>query len=122
MPKPRKPKTTPREDVGNFPSDFPVPVHSRDYWEVTQKVITRYGITGMAAPSHEPHSNEARAQQIRELPGAALAAFCYPAELPGEMSRRAHYAEMNQKELEFQATFDPDAAAELQRRNGELPR
>lgn len=67
-------------------------------------------------------AGEARAQQIRELPGAELAAFCLPNELAGEISRRYYYGQMNPAQLEFQATFDPDAAAELKRRNGELQR
>ena len=77
---------------------------------------------GDALPSRKGVEGEARAAVIRELPGAELEAFCTPAELAGEVSRRWYFAQMNPKELEFQATFDLDAAAELKRRNGELPR
>lgn len=65
---------------------------------------------------------EARAKLIREMPGAELEAFCLPNELAGEHNRRDYMGKMNQKELEFQATFDPWAAVELARRNGEMPR
>lgn len=64
----------------------------------------------------------ARQKQIREMPGAELEAFCLPNELAGERNRRWYFGQMNQKELEFQATFDPWAAVELARRNGTLPR
>jgi hypothetical protein len=65
---------------------------------------------------------EAREKQIREMPAAELEAFCLPNELAGERNRRWYYGQMNQKELEFQATYEPWAAVELKRRNGELPR
>jgi len=96
-----------------------------------EKPVKGYGIHRESGHSHiydhpkGPVRNaaaEARAQQIRELPGAELEGFCVPSELPGEQSRRWYFGQMNQTELEFQATFDPDAAAELKRRNGELPR
>ncbi len=89
----------------------------------TQKWVTGPG--GISGPDHPParsYGNEVRAQQIRELPAADLAAFCYPAELPGELSRRAYWGQMDQTNLEFHATYDPDAAAEVKRRLGELPR
>lgn len=65
---------------------------------------------------------EAREKQIREMPGAELKDFCLPNELAGELNRRWYYGQMNQPELEFQATYEPWAAVELKRRNGELPR
>lgn len=77
---------------------------------------------GEANPSPKGVQGETRAAEIRALPGADLEAFCTPAELAGEITRRWYFAQMNPKELEFQATFDLDAAAELKRRNGELPR
>jgi len=83
---------------------------------------TTYGNRSASDHDARKAAGQARAQQIRELPGAELAAFCLPNELAGEINRRAYFAQMNPKDLEFQATFDPDAAAELKRRNGELPR
>lgn len=120
MAKSRKIKTASQSD--GFPSNFPVPVHTGDYWKRTQHIVNHAGITGWDAPDHEPHSDEARAEAIRALPGADLQAFCTPAELAGELSRRQYFAQMNQTELDFQSTFDPDAAAEAKRRTGVYPR
>ncbi len=64
----------------------------------------------------------AREKQIREMPADELEAFCLPNELATERNRRAYYSQMNPPELEYQATFNPWAAVELKRRNGELPR
>lgn len=70
--------------------------------------------------------NEPRNKRIREMTGAELDA-ARGGEIPeneyvGEVNNRIYWQEMNQKDLEFQATFDPWAAVELRRRNGELPR
>ncbi|TDA63902.1 MAG: hypothetical protein D9V45_12915 [Chloroflexi bacterium] len=119
MAKARKPRTS----TGSpFPSDIPVPVNSGDYWKFTQKIVTHNGITGWDAPSHEPHSDEARAKVIRELPAAELEAFCTPPELTSERSYRWLFEQMNQPELEKQAAYDPWAAVELARRNETMPR
>ena len=83
---------------------------------------TTYGNRAASGHDQRKAAGQARAQQIRELPGAELAAFCLPNELAGEISRRGYYGQMNPPQLEFQATYDPDAAVELKRRNGELPR
>lgn len=64
----------------------------------------------------------AREKQIREMPKAELAAFCLPNELAGELNRRQYYEQLNQPELEFQATYEPWAEVELARRNGTMPR
>ena len=70
--------------------------------------------------------NEPRNKRIREMTGDELEA-ARGGEIPeneyvGEVNKRHYWAAMNQKDLEFQATFDPWAAVELRRRNGELPR
>lgn len=76
----------------------------------------------MTAHDKRKARQQARGAEIRVLPASELTAVCTPGEMAGELNQRAYFAQMNQKELEFQATFDPDAAAELARRNGELPR
>lgn len=68
-----------------------------------------------------------RDQQIRELTAAELDEVLASGELlqneyVGEVNKRYYWAAMNQKDLLFQATFDPWAEAELRRRNGELGR
>lgn len=42
-------------------------------------------------------------------------------EYVGEVNKRQYWGEMNERDLEWQATFDPWAEAELKRRNGDLP-
>ncbi|TDA65934.1 MAG: hypothetical protein D9V45_03045 [Chloroflexi bacterium] len=64
----------------------------------------------------------ARAAEIRMIANSELPGFCSPNELAAERSRRAYWAEMDQTNLEMHATYDKDAAAEVARRNGELPR
>lgn len=70
--------------------------------------------------------NAARDQRIREMPrtelDAAKGGDVPENEYIGEVNQRAYWQGMNQKDLEFQATFDPYAEAELRRRKGELPR
>jgi len=63
---------------------------------------------------------------LRELSREALEK-ARGAEVPeneyvGEINKRQHWEGMNQRDLEWQATFDPWAEVELKRRNGELPR
>lgn len=65
---------------------------------------------------------EARADIIRTLPDAELEAYCVPWELAAVRGVRNHFAAMNQPELDFQATYDKDAARELRVRNGEQVR
>jgi len=68
-----------------------------------------------------------RDQQIRELTAAELDEVLASGELlqneyAGEVNKRHYWASINPRDLEFQATFDPWAAVELRRRNGELGR
>jgi hypothetical protein len=69
---------------------------------------------------------EPRNKWLRELSGEELEKV-RGAEVPeneyvGEVNKRQYWAQMNPKELDFQATFDPWAEVELRRRKGELPR
>lgn len=123
MTKPRKPRTKKDDSRGYFPSNFPVPVHSQDFWKFDQELRIDGNLSGYVGDGPKYNAAaEARAEQIRALPGADLQAFCTPAELAGELSRRQYFAQMNQTELDFQSTFDPDAAAEAKRRTGVYPR
>lgn len=122
-----------RKNQGDYSAGIP----GGTTWLPPQPNVTHDGMTGPddnnlydfrnrpngeANPSPKGVQGEARAAVIRALPGADLEAFCTPGEFTSEKTRRWYFAQMNQKELEFQATFDLDAAAELKRRNGELPR
>lgn len=122
-----------RKNQGDFSAGIPGGTN----WLPPQPNVTHDGMTGPddnnlydfrnrpkgeVNPSRRGEKGEVRAALIRALPGDELEAACTPAELAGEKTRRWYFAQMNQKELEFQATFDLDAAAELKRRNGELPR
>ena len=65
---------------------------------------------------------QSRAAEIRMIADSELPGILSPNELIGERNRRWYWAKMDQVNLEFHATYDPDAAAEVKRRLGELPR
>ncbi len=69
----------------------------------------------------EPRNKWIREMTMVEL-NAARGGEVPDNEYVGEANKRAYWQALNQKDLEFQATFDPWAAVELRRRNGELPR